>query len=156
MYLLIGVWGGPNRLYAAIKFFLYTLGRQRAPAGGDPRAVFLWRSNVRHSGAQSGDVSRGSLQPWLFLAFFAAFAVKVPMFPFHTWLPDAHVEAPTAGSVILASVLLKMGAYGFRALQLADAAGRESDHDSVDGRALDRRDHLRGLHGTGPGAISRS
>ena len=72
-----------------------------------------------------------ALQTWLFLAFFAAFAVKVPMFPFHTWLPDAHVEAPTAGSVILASVLLKMGTYGFLALQSADAAGRQPRHDAA-------------------------
>ena len=112
MYLLIGVWGGPNRLYAAIKFFLYTL------AGSLLLLVAI--IVLYFHGGQTFDIlalSRGtysaSLQMWLFLAFFAAFAVKVPMFPFHTWLPDAHVEAPTAGSVILASVLLKMGTYGF-------------------------------------------
>ena len=112
MYLLIGVWGGPNRLYAAIKFFLYTL------AGSLLLLVAIIA--LYFQGGQTFDIlalSRSSysasLQMWLFLAFFAAFAVKVPMFPFHTWLPDAHVEAPTAGSVILASVLLKMGTYGF-------------------------------------------
>ena len=112
MYLLIGVWGGPNRLYAAIKFFLYTL------AGSVLLLVAILV--LYFQGGHTFDIlvlTRGeyapSLQSWLFWALFAAFAVKVPMFPFHTWLPDAHVEAPTAGSVILASVLLKMGAYGF-------------------------------------------
>jgi NADH-quinone oxidoreductase subunit M len=112
MYLLIGIWGGPNRLYAAMKFFLYTL------AGSVLLLVAILV--LYFQGGHTFDIlqlSQGtysqSVQFWLFLAFFAAFAVKVPMFPFHTWLPDAHVEAPTAGSVILASVLLKMGTYGF-------------------------------------------
>ncbi len=112
MYLLIGVWGGPNRIYAAIKFFLYTL------AGS--LLLLIAIVVLFFQGGQTFDIlalSRAeyssSVQHWLFLAFFIAFAVKVPMFPFHTWLPDAHVEAPTAGSVFLASVLLKMGAYGF-------------------------------------------
>jgi NADH-quinone oxidoreductase subunit M len=112
MYLLIGVWGGPNRLYAAIKFFLYTL------AGSVLLLVailvlYFYGGRTFDVLALSHVTYPAALQQWLFLAFFAAFAVKVPMFPFHTWLPDAHVEAPTAGSVILASVLLKMGAYGF-------------------------------------------
>ncbi len=112
MYLLIGVWGGPNRLYAAIKFFLYTL------AGSVLLLVailvlYFYGGRTFDITALSQATYPASLQTWLFLAFFAAFAVKVPMFPFHTWLPDAHVEAPTAGSVILASVLLKMGTYGF-------------------------------------------
>jgi len=112
MYLLIGVWGGPNRLYAAIKFFLYTL------AGSVLLLVailvlFFYGGHTFDILALSQATYPAALQTWLFLAFFAAFAVKVPMFPFHTWLPDAHVEAPTAGSVILASVLLKMGTYGF-------------------------------------------
>jgi NADH-quinone oxidoreductase subunit M len=112
MYLLIGVWGGPNRLYAAIKFFLYTL------AGSVLLLVailslYFYGGHTFDILALSQVTYPASLQTWLFLAFFAAFAVKVPMFPFHTWLPDAHVEAPTAGSVLLASVLLKMGTYGF-------------------------------------------
>ena len=112
MYLLIGVWGGPNRVYAAIKFFLYTLAGSVLLLVAILVLFFL--------GGHSFDILTLSkahyspvVQNWLFWAFFVAFAVKVPMFPFHTWLPDAHVEAPTAGSVILASVLLKMGTYGF-------------------------------------------
>jgi NADH-quinone oxidoreductase subunit M len=112
MYLLIGVWGGPNRLYAAIKFFLYTL------AGSLLLLVAILA--LYFHGGHTFDIQTlsratygSTLQALLFWAFFAAFAVKVPMFPLHTWLPDAHVEAPTAGSVVLASVLLKMGAYGF-------------------------------------------
>jgi NADH-quinone oxidoreductase subunit M len=111
MYLLIGVWGGPRRVYAAIKFFLYTL------AGS---VLMLLALLYMAYAAQTTDITAllqhsfaPAVQTWLFLAFFASFAVKVPMWPVHTWLPDAHVEAPTAGSVILAGVLLKMGAYGF-------------------------------------------
>ena len=111
MYLIIGVWGGPRRVYAAIKFFLYTL------AGS---VLMLLALLAMWYAAGSTDIATlmahkfaPSVQTWLVLAFFASFAVKVPMWPVHTWLPDAHVEAPTAGSVILAGVLLKMGAYGF-------------------------------------------
>src|SRR6188768_121898 len=112
MYLLIGVWGGPNRLYAAIKFFLYTL------AGSVLLLVailvlYFYGGRTFDVLALSQVTYPAALQQWLFLAFFAAFAVKVPMFPFHTWLPDAHVEAPTAGSVILAGIMLKMGTFGF-------------------------------------------
>jgi NADH-quinone oxidoreductase subunit M len=112
MYFLIGIWGGPQRIYAAIKFFLYTM------AGS-----ILMLLAILWLGIQSGTFSLPDLiatagipagtQFWLFLAFAAAFAIKVPMWPLHSWLPDAHVEAPTAGSVILAGVLLKMGTYGF-------------------------------------------
>ena len=113
MYFLIGVWGGERRLYAAIKFFLYTLFGSVAMLVGilvlrGAHQSFDWTAMVA-----AGPVVPVALQGWIFLAFFLGFAIKVPMVPFHTWLPDAHVEAPTAGSVILAGVLLKMGAYGF-------------------------------------------
>ena len=111
MFLIIGVWGGPRRVYASFKFFLYTL------TGSVLMLLALlsmWYvagttdiPTLMHTQYSAG------MQTWLFLAFLASFAVKVPMWPVHTWLPDAHVEAPTAGSVILAGVLLKMGAYGF-------------------------------------------
>ena len=112
MFLIIGVWGGPRRVYAAFKFFLYTLLGSRADAAGDPGHVLRGRHD-RYPDADRRPRSRAAMQIWLCCAFFASFAVKVPMWPVHTWLPDAHVEAPTAGSVILAGVLLKMGAYGF-------------------------------------------
>jgi NADH-quinone oxidoreductase subunit M len=111
MYFLIGVWGGPRRMYAAIKFFLYTM------AGSILMLLaILWLGIVGHHFSLPGLVGTNipqNIQIWLFLAFALAFAIKVPMWPLHSWLPDAHVEAPTAGSVILAGVLLKMGAYGF-------------------------------------------
>jgi len=112
MYLLIGVWGGPNRLYAAVKFFLYTL------VGSVLMliaiiAVYFAAGHTFDVLAIMNHKFTPAFQFWAFAAFFAAFAVKVPMFPVHTWLPDAHVEAPTAGSIILAGILIKMGAYGF-------------------------------------------
>ena len=117
MYLLIGVWGGPRRVYAAMKFFLYTM------AGSVLMLVailWLYFHNRAVTGVPSFALDAfyalpldGAQQTWLFLAFAFAFAIKVPMFPLHTWLPDAHVEAPTAGSVILAAVLLKMGTFGY-------------------------------------------
>ena len=111
MYLLIGVWGGPNRLYAAIKFFLYTLVGSVLMLVG---IVYLYNYAGTFNILKLQSLRYPlQMQMWLFWAFFAAFAVKVPMFPVHTWLPDAHTEAPTAGSVILAAVLIKMGAYGF-------------------------------------------
>jgi len=121
MYFLIGIWGGARRLYAAIKFFLYTLVGSVVMLLGI-LALYFKSKELLPAFAATGtfDVTQWysmgippDLQFWVFLAFFLGFAIKVPMFPFHTWLPDAHVEAPTAGSVILAGVLLKMGTYGF-------------------------------------------
>jgi NADH-quinone oxidoreductase subunit M len=130
MYFLIGIWGGPRKLYAAIKFFLYTLVGSVLMLIGILALYFYNAGGVELLGLkiqglgnpltfsilkfhEIGPGIPGDLQFWIFLAFFVGFAIKVPMFPFHTWLPDAHVEAPTAGSVILAGVLLKMGTYGF-------------------------------------------
>jgi NADH-quinone oxidoreductase subunit M len=111
MFLIIGIWGGQRRVYAAFKFFLYTLLGSVLML-----AAILWMISVAHSSSipelMRFHFDRGA-QTWLWLAFFASFAVKMPMWPVHTWLPDAHVEAPTAGSVILAGILLKMGGYGF-------------------------------------------
>jgi NADH-quinone oxidoreductase subunit M len=112
MYLLIGVWGGPNRLYAAIKFFLYTLVGSVLMLVAILAVYFAAGGTFDVLALMNHQFGR-TFQLWAFAAFFAAFAVKVPMFPFHTWLPDAHVEAPTAGSIILAGILIKMGAYGF-------------------------------------------
>jgi NADH-quinone oxidoreductase subunit M len=118
MYFLIGLWGAERRIYAAVKFFLFTM------AGS-----VLMLAGIIYVGLQAGSFTMADVlaqrssfagaQIWLFLAFGIAFAIKVPLFPFHTWLPDAHVEAPTAGSVILAAVLLKMGTYGFLRFNLS-------------------------------------
>jgi len=118
MYFLIGVWGGPRRMYAAIKFFLYTM------AGSILMLLaILWLGINQGTFSVPEIIANGGILPdiqlWLFLAFAAAFAIKVPMWPLHSWLPDAHVEAPTAGSVILAGVLLKMGTYGFLRFNLS-------------------------------------
>jgi len=111
MFIIIGVWGGPNRIYATIKFFLYTLLGSLLMLVA---FIYLYNQGGSFSILDFHDMSIPlGVQLWLFFAFFAAFAVKVPMFPVHTWLPDAHVEAPTGGSVILAAIMLKMGAYGF-------------------------------------------
>ena len=126
MYIIIGVWGGPNRVYAAFKFFLYTL------AGSLLMLVALAYLYTRSGG--NFDIAMWhklplpmNAQALLFFAFLAAFSVKVPMWPVHTWLPDAHVEAPTGGSVVLAAIMLKLGAYGFLrfSLPIAPDAARE-------------------------------
>jgi NADH-quinone oxidoreductase subunit M len=117
MYFLIGIWGGGRRLYSAIKFFLYTLVGSVVMLLGILALYFYYHDATTIYTFDVTKYHQMSLalgpQKWIFLAFFLGFAIKVPMFPFHTWLPDAHTDAPTAGSVILAAVLLKMGTYGF-------------------------------------------
>ena len=191
MYFLIGIWGGENRLYAAIKFFLYTLvgsvvmllgvlkmyfltqdtaltaqitqatiesaGRKSEAsrngfehvAGG--RANGTGTFNILYMQAMGSVMPMGTMQVLLFFAFALGFAIKVPMFPFHTWLPDAHVEAPTAGSVILAGILLKLGTYGFFRFNLPMFPGASMDEAYFgtfrraqrDGLSGDCRHHLR-------------
>ncbi|HET8782096.1 MAG TPA: NADH-quinone oxidoreductase subunit M, partial [Pyrinomonadaceae bacterium] len=170
MYFLIGVWGGENRLYAAIKFFLYTLVGSvvmllgvlkmyfltqdptytsqitqegiRLLAGNDAATQLAWNTfqtaaangtgtfSILYMSALGSVMEMGTMQILLFVAFALGFAIKVPMFPFHTWLPDAHVEAPTAGSVILAGILLKLGTYGFYRFNLPMFPKASADQSS--------------------------
>ena len=113
MFLIIGVWGGSNRIYSAFKFFLYTLLGSVLMLLAVLAVYFQTGTTDIEFALNHSELFPAGLQKWLWLAFFASFAVKVPMWPVHTWLPDAHVEAPTAGSVILAGILLKLGGYGF-------------------------------------------
>ena len=149
MYFLIGIWGGPRKLYAAIKFFLYTLVGSVLMLLG---ILALYFEHFNQTGVYTFDITqalersitRRGCSFGCFSAFFVGFAIKVPMFPFHTWLPDAHVEAPTAGSVILAGVLLKMGTYGFVRFSLPHASRRDQRGGVVGADAVHHRHHLRG------------
>ena len=168
LFFLIGLWGGPQRRRAAVTFFLYTLagslltlaGRDRAGGGalsalGGKRAdLFDSRADERPGRPELGASGRararwGSPQVLIFLLLLAGFAIKVPMFPFHTWLPLAHVEAPTAGSILLAGVLLKVGTYGLIRFNLGDDAARVGVAVSAAGDAVGHRDHLRRAGGAG-------
>jgi len=147
MALLIGIWGHDRRIYAAVKFVLYTM------AGSILMLVgILWLYNATgtfdlveiQSALQSGSlVLPAQTEILLFLAFFVAFAIKVPLFPLHTWLPDAHVEAPTAGSVILAGVLLKMGTYGMMRFLPAALSSRLAQSRALRSGPGHHRHHLR-------------
>ena len=141
MFLIIGIWGGKRRVYASFKFFLYTL-------LGSVLMLLAIMAMYWHAGTTdiqallASIASRPTMQTWLWLAFFASFAVKMPMWPVHTWLPDAHVEAPTAGSVILAGILLKMGGYGFIRFSLPMFPDASLYFQPLRLRAVGRRHHL--------------
>jgi len=140
MYFIIGIWGGPRRVYAAIKFMVYTLIGSVLMLLGILTLYFQHYGQFQVYTFNIADLMRTQVpmgvQWWVFWAFFLGFAVKVPMWPFHTWLPDAHVEAPTAGSVILASVLLKMGTYGFLRFSLPLLPDAAKDAAIVNGMAV--------------------
>ena len=165
MYFIILGWGHDRRNYAALKFFLYTMAGSAFLLVGLLALGFLHQSATGHltfdlrtlTAWAPGGLDEGTAK-WLFLAFFAAFAVKVPLFPLHTWLPDAHTEAPTAGSVILAGVLLKMGTYGFLRFSLALLPAGLGRPRAPAPRAGHRRHHLRRdrrQHATEPETVGR-
>jgi len=139
MYFIIGIWGGPRKLYAAIKFFLYTLAGSALMLLGILTLYFRHYDQFHFYSFEISELLKVQLpqgwafgsEQWVFWLFFIGFAIKVPMFPFHTWLPDAHVEAPTAGSVILAAVLLKMGTYGFLRFSLPLLPNASADRTIV-------------------------
>jgi NADH-quinone oxidoreductase subunit M len=155
MYFLIGVWGGKERIYAAVKFFLYTAVGSLLMLVAILYLFFRFQALTGVASFSYFDFLQLPLtwaSRWLFAAFALAFAIKVPIFPFHTWLPAAHVQAPTAGSVILAGVLLKMGTYGFLrfALPLFPARRRADHGDALHGARGDRHH----LHGDGGGGAA--
>ena len=137
MFFLIGIWGGPRRVYATVKFFIYTMTGSVLMLAGILYVYFhtLDPASGGHTFnlllAIEQAVYTPDVQRWLFCAFALAFAIKVPLFPLHTWLPDAHTEAPTAGSVILAAVLLKMGTYGFLRFCMPMFPGATMECDSA-------------------------
>ena len=144
MFLIIGIWGGKRRIYASFKFFLYTL------LGSVLMLLAImamyWQAGTTDIPTLLQTRFPVEMQTWLWLAFFASFAVKMPMWPVHTWLPDAHVEAPTAGSVILAGILLKMGGYGFIRISLPMLPDGEPRLRAPGLRAVGDRDHLHLAH----------
>ena len=154
MFLIIGVWGGPRRVYASFKFFLYTL------LGSVLMLLAImamyWQAGTTDIPTLLHHPFPLALQTWAWFAFLASFAVKMPMWPVHTWLPDAHVEAPTAGSVILAAILLKMGGYGFLRFSLPMFPEASQHLGAADLYAVGRRHHLHLAGGAGAGGYEEA